>query len=260
MKTEFLAGFFIVVFAAGIGVGALLFGGKKGSSTGPVAQGAKQTGKQAGNKTVINVQGDTNKGAQAGQNGSSKAGASGLNGQGPGLRFTATERSKSSKAVVDPRKFKQPEHLSADMLNTGEKIKREIADRKGKGNAEVTALVYDFKSKEERDAWERQRRRNWQARRKHEIDVKIRQLKEKVGLTDGQAQQVKKILDKEDAERTRLVDLLTSKQISRGDFQQFVQANVKTAYDQLSQVLSPSQMTVYKGLKPREQVLREETK
>ena len=53
---------------------------------------------------------------------------------------------------------------------------------------------------------------------------------------------------------------LTAKEISRTDFDAGVQANVAKAKERLQAVLTPEQYQAYLRLKPREQVLQQESK
>lgn len=153
-----------------------------------------------------------------------------------------------------------PANLTDGTLAEGDVIKKELERNKGKGNGRVSTLVYDFDSPEEKKKWEETRRKRWQTRLAAEIDVKIRTLRAKVGLSDSQAADLNGILQRENRERMRLVDLLTSKQISRTSFDEGVHKNVKTARQAVQALLTGQQWEAYKKLDPREQVLRDEVK
>ena len=143
------------------------------------------------------------------------------------------------------------------LLREGE---RALAEQPGPhGNGQVTELVYDFESEEERQAWEENHRASWAARLQRERDIKLQIMREKVGLTPGQEPRLIEILESEGAERQRLVDALAQKQISRTSFDEQVKANVEKARAALTALLTPEQLTAYQQLKPREQVLRDET-
>ena len=82
----------------------------------------------------------------------------------------------------------------------------------------------------------------------------------KVGLQPGQEAALRRILADEFKERTRLVNALTAREISRTSFDEAVKANVAKARQRLRNLLTPEQYTAYQKLAPREQVLRDETK
>jgi hypothetical protein len=123
----------------------------------------------------------------------------------------------------------------------------------------VTHLVYDFKSEEERQAWEASRRESWQRRLAREREIKVRTMREKCGLTAAQEPALTAILDQEGDERQRLVDALAAGTLSRTTFDEQVHANVARAREALKQLLTPAQYESFQQLAPREQVLRLET-
>jgi hypothetical protein len=123
----------------------------------------------------------------------------------------------------------------------------------------VTHLVYEFDSEEERLAWEASRKASWEARLARERDIKLEIMREKVGLTQGQEPRLLEIMETEAAERQRLVDALAAKQLSRTSFDEQARANLEKARAALAALLTPQQLEAFNQLKPREQVLREET-
>lgn len=127
------------------------------------------------------------------------------------------------------------------------------------GNGKVTSLVYEFESEEERQAWEENQRASWAARLERERDIKLKIMREKVGLTPGQEPRLIEIMNGEAQERQRLVDALAAKQLSRTSFDEQVKANIDKARAALAALLTPEQLEAYQGLKPREQVLQAET-
>lgn len=127
------------------------------------------------------------------------------------------------------------------------------------GNGKVTSLVYEFDTEEERQAWEENQRAGWAARLQREREIKLKVMREKVGLTPGQEPRLIEIMDREAQERQRLVDALAAKQISRSTFDEQAKANIDQAKAALAALLTPEQLEAYQGLKPREQVLQAET-
>lgn len=149
-----------------------------------------------------------------------------------------------------------PPPPSPELLREGE---RAAAEDKTPGNGRVTDLVYEFESEAERQEWEAARKASWAARLQREREIKLKIMREKVGLTPGQEPRFLEILDTEAAERQRLVDALAGKQLSRTSFDEQAQACLKTAREALAKLLTPQQLEAYQQLKPREQVLLEES-
>jgi hypothetical protein len=140
-------------------------------------------------------------------------------------------------------------------------VKRELEESASeRGGGRVRTLIYDFETEEERLAWEERRRKSWETRLAREIEIKIRLLREKIGLTAPQEGRLREILEREYQERLRLVDLLNAKQISRTTFDQGVRENTQQGRAELRELLTPRQLEVYEQLNPREQVLRDEVK
>ncbi len=172
---------------------------------------------------------------------------------------------RSDPTPVDPSKVVRlgvppaPPPISNEALAEGERIKRELAENP-EGNGTVTALVPGGESPEERAAWEKRKREQWENRLARENEIKLRQLRDSVGLQPAQEAELQRILADELTERTRLVNSLTAKEISRTSFDEGVRRNVEQARSRLRSLLTPEQYAAYGQLKPREQVLRDELK
>jgi hypothetical protein len=264
MKKTVVAGIVVGVFLLGLVFGSLINGGSasdedrghgsyaqsNNSGEGQTTNGQRRSRSGPGGTNPNNIKGGNAK--NAGKSGG--AGEENFHSEDPN-RPAATR-------ILSPLRApkKSPEGLGPGALAEGERVKRELAEGGGKGNGRVTTLVYDFDSPQDQAVWEAKRRKRWQDRVKHEMDIKIRVLQEKVGLTNGQAQDLRQILAGESRERIRLVDLLTAKKISRNSFDEGVLRNVSGARKAVKDLLSEHQYTVYLGLKPREQVLRDEVK
>ena len=129
------------------------------------------------------------------------------------------------------------------------------------GRAEAfTTLDYHFDTPEEREAWEKNRRDAWLTRLNREIEIKLKNLVAKVGLTPEQTRQVKAVLDAELAARMELVDRLAAKTLALDSFRGEVLKNKAAAKEKLGEILSPEQLATYEALDPREQVLRDDLK
>jgi hypothetical protein len=154
-----------------------------------------------------------------------------------------------------------PPPVPTEGLEAEQDLRRRLDDPEGeKRDGRVRTLVYDFESEEERLAWEKKHRERWETRLEREIELKIKLLREKIGLQAHQERDLRQLLQDEYEERGRLVAQLTAKEITRSAFDDAVRANVAKAQARLEQVLTAEQMTVYQQLKPREKVLQEGTK
>ncbi|MDF1661458.1 MAG: hypothetical protein P1V97_06780 [Planctomycetota bacterium] len=262
MKKEVVAGAFVGIFCLGIFVGSFMGKGSQTNSNG--AKNSKSASAENGSGQKTNL-GKSGSGSNAGQSGVRTAGKNGAK-TGPGQSSNGFQSDHPGQAVDRVTKplienpMNTPGNPDMGTLSEGDAVKRELEKTKGKGNGRVSTLMYDFDSPEAKAKWEEKRRKRWQTRLAHEIDVKIKTLKAKVGLTDTQASDLNGILQRENRERMRLVDLLTSKQISRTSFDEGVSTNVKTARQAVQGLLTGQQWAAYKELDPREQVLRDEVK
>lgn len=155
-----------------------------------------------------------------------------------------------------------PPPIAPEALAEGERIKAELAAEGSEpGNGSVTTLVPGaFESFEERSSWEEKQKQRWEKRLQYENDIKLEEMRDRVGLQPGQEAALRGILADEFKERSRLVDTLTAREISRTSFDEAVKANVANARQRLQNLLTPEQYTAYQKLTPREQVLRHETK
>jgi hypothetical protein len=264
MKPAVLAGAFVGVFLVGIGAGALLTRpsanqgpdyrpnpgtapgntGPMGAPEIPLVAGGSTTGTRPNGTTPANP---TNTSTKPPANGTKTP---------EGVEIRESANGMTQPLANDARK---PPPLTPGSLAEAERIKRELQDNPD-GNGATTSLVYDFESPEEAAAWEERRRETWQRRLQREMDIKLKTMREKVGIDEGQARELAAIMTAENRERQRLVDLLTNKQISRTTFDEQVQANVEGARKKLQGLLSAEQYTAYQALDPREQVLRDDLK
>lgn len=161
--------------------------------------------------------------------------------------------------VVDDRPAKPPAPPSPEALKQGERVAEDLAaETNGQGNGRVTQLV-EPATPEEKAAHEERKRASWAARLAREREIKVRTMREKVGITAAQEGRLVEILEAEGKERQRLVDALSATTISRIEFDEGVKANVEGARAKLKDLLTPEQLTAYEALSPREQVLRLET-
>ena len=255
MKSGALAGIVALVFVVGVGAGLFLGGrGPTPAPSSPVTapQGAPPTGGGARGEWAAAPDGAAPRPQDA--SGAKDAGAPAQGGEGdPG---PAAQVSGPSGPPPTPPPAPPPPPQAA--LAEGERAARG-PDPSEPGGGRVKTLVYDFESDEERQAWETRRRESWERRLRREIDIKLETLREKAGLSPSQLEALRQVLDDEHTERMRITDALTAKEISQLTFDEQVQANVARARERMAAILTPAQLEVYQGLKPREQVLREET-
>ncbi|RMG13540.1 MAG: hypothetical protein D6731_11950 [Planctomycetota bacterium] len=153
-----------------------------------------------------------------------------------------------------------PPPLPPGARDAQEALRRERAVGDGKPRGRVTPLVYDFASEEERAAWEARYRKRWEDRLRRELEIKLRGLRERVGLQPHQEGALRRILQEELDERARLVGALSRKEITAAEFDAGVRENVRKARTALQELLTPEQREAYAALSPREQVLRDELK
>lgn len=128
----------------------------------------------------------------------------------------------------------------------------------GPGNGRVIPLV--VKDPAEATRRDERRRKSWEDRLRREVSIKMLVLKQKLGLTEQQQERLRGILDAELKQRLALVDRYAAKQMGREAFDEAVRTNVESARQQLRETLTTDQYEAYLQLKPREQVLRDETK
>jgi hypothetical protein len=250
MKPAALAGLVAGVFAAGFGAAILLSGSPQAPvvATGPGAVGAQPTAPpavgfevQPGSPVAVAPGTDPATTPAAGSNAGSSAG------NAPGTLILAPPP--------------PPPPIPPEALAEGERLEREAAAREGpEGDGKVTTLLYEFDDEEDRQAWENKYQKRWETRLQREIDIKVRALRDSIGLQAHQETALRSLLQAEYKERSRLVALLTRKKISRRDFDQAVHANVSTAREALNTTLTQAQLAAYNELKPREQLLRDEIK
>lgn len=240
------------VFLAGIFLGTRLSTPEKAATVAPAAMSTKQPELLAATATNAMPSPPTASGpsgvqsAQAPRNGGTKSAQP----PGPGA------------AAIGGEPPAPPPPIAPEALAEGERIKAEIAaEGSDQGNGRVTTLVPGtFESPEERAAWEEKRKKRWEKRLQRENDIKLEEMRDRVGLQPGQEAALRGILADEFKERSRLVDTLTAREISRTSFDEAVKANVAKARQRLRNLLTPEQYTAYHDLAPREQVLRHETK
>jgi hypothetical protein len=242
------------VFVAGITVG-MLFSDRGDAGVRPDATATHGAGQSASAPRV------TFDGAGDAVGGESDAGAEAVSAPDKSEFGTSAGPGGPGGSVAPPPP--PPPLIPAEALADVERMDRE-RDRRGPdadtGDGKVTTLIYDFDTDEERQAWEAKFKTRWETRLQREIDIKVRQLREKIGLTAPQEGDLRELLGDELTERSRLVGLLTAKKISRSDFDSAVRTNVNGARARLKETLTPQQLVAYGELKPREQVLRDETK
>lgn len=153
-----------------------------------------------------------------------------------------------------------PAPPSPEALREAERLAAEKEQLGDEGHGKTRALVYEFESEEARLEHEAARRANWEARLDRENAIKIKGLRESVGLSAAQEGRLQEILDTQLEERMRLVDALAAKEITRTTFDQGVRDSIAAARQALQTLLTPEQYEAYAKLKPREQVLQDETK
>jgi hypothetical protein len=246
----------VAIFAAGMVAGRVLFGV---DTPPPVSGGQNAVASGPGTPTAPHVTFDN--GAAPDSSPSGPASPDGSPNGGPETSPTGESRGGVGVEISAPPP--PPPPIPPGALADAERMQREREARGAdadRGNGKVTTLVYDFDSEEEKQAWEAKYKTRWETRLKREIDIKIRQLREKIGLSAPQENTLRKVLETELAERSRLVGLLTAKKIGQSDFDSAVRSNVDGARQELKATLTEQQLAAYNELKPREQVLRDETK
>lgn len=252
MKPAVIAVVVALAFVGGIlAGGALLAGGSGSAKVIAPAPAATTTAPGAGVQVTYGAPGQT---------GAATSPAPGP--QQPGTQTPATTTGKPAGGpgyVVDDRPPTPPAPPSPEALQHGERVKEDLArETDGQGNGRVTQLV-EPATPEEKAAHEERKRASWAARLAREREIKVRTMREKVGITAAQEGRLVEILEAEGNTRQRLVDALTATSISRIEFDEGVQKNVAEARAKLRELLTAEQLKAYEALDPREQVLRLET-
>ncbi len=252
MKPAVIAVVVALAFAGGILAGGALLAGGSSSATvvGPPVAPATTPGAGKGLQVTYTA---------PGQPGGVAAPANDPK-QGPQAPGTITSKPANGPGyVIDERPPTPPAPPSPEALKHGERVKEDLArETDGQGNGRVTQLV-EPATPEEKAAHEERKRASWAARLAREREIKVRTMREKVGISAAQEGRLVEILEAEGKERQRLVDALTATTISRIEFDEGVQKNVQEARAKLRDLLTPEQLTAYEALDPREQVLRLET-
>jgi hypothetical protein len=252
MKPAVIAVVVALAFAGGILAGGALLAGGSSSTTvvGPAVAPATTPGAGKGLQVTYGAPGGQTPGPSAPSTGPK---------QDPQAPGTTSKPSNGPGYVIDERPPTPPAPPSPEALKVGERVKEDLArETDGQGNGRVTQLV-EPATPEEKAAHEERKRASWAARLAHEREIKVRTMREKVGITAAQEGRLVEILEAEGKERQRLVDALTATTISRIEFDEGVQKNVQEARAKLRDLLTPEQLTAYEALDPREQVLRLET-
>ncbi|MEZ6183768.1 MAG: hypothetical protein R3F62_02025 [Planctomycetota bacterium] len=255
MKSGVVAVVVAVVFVLGIVAGAAFFAGTNTSSVTPPV-GAAPAHPADGARHGVTPEPTADGAAPAAGPGEAHPAGAGPQG-GPAPLAPPTDLTPD-RAPRRPSVIPSPPSSAA--LSEAEKLAQERAQQGDAGNGNTRALVYEFESEEARLEHEAARRANWEARLTRENDIKVKGLRESVGLSSGQESQLREILDKELSERMRLVDALASKEITGSSFDEGIRANYEGARQALKALLTPEQFATYAKLKPREQVLQDETK
>jgi hypothetical protein len=252
MKPHVLAGIVAGVFAVGIAAGALLFGGgQPAPERTPIATASPAAGAKSGQQPTARGAGAANPAAGpqarpgAGDQPTAPGGTTPAGGVAPELPMADVTLPPGAPSLPPPEALAEGERSMAEMES-------------GELDGRVTHLVYEFDTPEEREAHEQRRRASWEARLAHENDIKLRIMREEVGITAAQESRLREILAQETVERARLVEALTAQEIARGTFDEGVRANLSRARGALQELLTAEQYQAYLALKPREQVLREE--
>lgn len=248
MKTGILVGAVGLAFGAGI-VTTLLLVSNSAAPAPPAGAVATKGQAEPGAPRKVEAVPVAPGGQEAPANGKAAPG----NGPGGGDRPPAPPAPPGPGAPPPP----PPAPPSPELLRQGELAAEE--ETQGPGNGKTTHLVYEFGSDEERAEWEASRKASWTARLEREREIKVRILREKCGLSAAQEPRLIEILDQEGADRQRLVDALASKQLTRTAFDEQSKASLAKAREALQKLLTPAQYQAYQELKPREQVLRDET-
>lgn len=123
----------------------------------------------------------------------------------------------------------------------------------------MTTLV-EPSDPEERERRNTERMQSWERRLRYANDIRIKGLRDSVGLDPAQEKRLREILDEALAARMSLVDEHRLKKISDTTFDEQVKASTAEAQQKLQALLSPAQYAKYGQLKPREQVLRDDVK
>ena len=256
MKPALLALIVGAVFVVGVGVGVGI-----NTPAGPAPQSAQVDGPAAG-PTGSRPRAEAPPSRP--EDSAADAGPSGPPGAGPGATGPGSEAPRGPSAA-EPYRGEgaapppPPPPLTAEAAAEADRIKRETERRGGRGGGRVTTLIQP-KDPEEREKREVERMQSWERRLEYENDIRVRGMKESVGLSAAQEQALRQILAQELATRMEIVDAHRKKEISDSTFDEKVRANRDEAKAKLAALLSPEQLAKYGELKPREQVLRDDVK
>lgn len=126
-----------------------------------------------------------------------------------------------------------------------------------RGEGEVVDFSTRFKTPEEREAFEAERRKRWDARLRAEHERLLALMQERLGLTKSQTDAVRKVLDEQLAARNDLVARLRKGEVARTDMEDRVKAIKGHAEQGMKATLTPEQWAGYLKLDPKDQVLDE---
>lgn len=253
MKPVAVAGLVAGVFVVGIAVGISLKGTPEPAPQQAVAQVQGKTARKGRTESLS----PTLEAPDAGP--SSEGPASGAGGgEDEGARGTSSSPDEPYRGPNAPPP-PPPPPISTKGLEEAEKIRREDARDGGRGGGRRRTLVYP-KDPEVAEKMEQARNARWERRLKYANDIRIKQMRESIGLTAEQERAMRKILDAELAGRMELVDQHRKKQLSDTSFDEAVVKNRDAAIAELKALLSQQQYAKYVTLKPRDQVLRDDVK
>lgn len=243
-----------LVFVVGVGVGVSLNSQDKSPSS-QTAQGPALAQPSASQASRV---APPPPGGPGGPNaGLPSDGSSGPSGGPSGRRTTPAGGSPHRGPGALPPA--PPPPLPPSASKEADRIKREREARGGRGGGRVTTLV-EPKDPEERERQNTERMKSWERRLRYANDIRLKGLRDSVGLNAAQEKRLRAILDEELAVRMTIVDEHRLKKISDTTFDEKVKANTAEAQQKLQALLSPEQYAKYGQLKPREQVLRDDVK
>lgn len=122
-----------------------------------------------------------------------------------------------------------------------------------------TQIWEQFKSPEEKAAWEERERRAWEEKKTRELGLIVELLTRELGLTAMQTEGLRGILEAESKRRIEIATDLTEKRIGQSEFRDRVDASLAQGRRELQTLLSPDQYAKYQTLDPRRQALNDKT-
>ncbi|MBI5366381.1 MAG: hypothetical protein HZA54_05055, partial [Planctomycetes bacterium] len=122
------------------------------------------------------------------------------------------------------------------------------------------SVIHDpYKDPAERAAYEAEQKRIWEERKARELEGMLVYLGKELELADVQKDKLRAVLTEESRRRIEVVEDITAQRITEGEFRTRVDRIRAEAREQLALIFTEPQFAKYKTLKPKHQVLNDQT-